>query len=81
MTRRRGAGAPCEAEARRLWSMGEAGQSALWNRLAVTMGPARAREWLRSFEAALEGEATGRAPAQGNRPRRRSEWISQRFLV
>ena len=75
-------GCPCEAEARRLWSMGEAGQALLWNRLAVALGPARARVWLGDFEARLAAERPEDAPApQGSRSRRRSAWISQRFLV
>lgn len=65
---------PCEAEARRLWGLGETGRAALWNRLATAMGPARARLWLAEFEARL-------GAAQSRRPPRRSARISHRFLV
>ncbi|MDT8345645.1 MAG: hypothetical protein RQ752_14570 [Thermohalobaculum sp.] len=65
---------PCEAEACRLWALGEIGQAALWNRLATAMGPARARLWLAEFEARL-------GAAQSGRPPRRSTRISHRFLV
>lgn len=77
---RRACGMPCEAEARRLWAAGEAGRAALWNRLAVAMGPAEARAWLREFEGRVAAEGPGEGP-QGSRSRRRSAWISQRFLV